>query len=188
MSRERNAHTKQTSARLTHRQEALAWKQSIREYIAANIRLVKGWPPSPVSRFPKLTPAYVGSPADKMVFYEIYNSKAQIAARTHPALVSVQRALCELWHASDPTTPVSLTTPLTYFDRLRIRNPGPSMFALDAHIDGGSIERWEDSGYRKCFSRILEGRWRDHDPFDATPRLEANQDLYHAPYVSPSFG
>lgn len=147
------------------------------------MNLVKGTPAVPVSHFPRLTPAPAGSPSDKMVFYEIYNSKAQIAARTHPALVSVQRALCELWHVSDPATPVSLSTPLAYFDRLRIRDPGPSVFALDAHIDGGSIERWEDPGYRGCFGRILEGRWHEHDPFDASPRLSAKQDLYDAPYV-----
>jgi len=41
---------------------------------------------------------------------------------------------------------VSTTTPVSYYDRLRIRFPGDSVFALGPHIDGGSLERWEDPG------------------------------------------
>ena len=114
------------------------------------------------------------------MFYEIYNSKAQIAARTHSALVNTQRALLTLWHSSDPSTLVYFSTPISYFDRLRIRNPGPSTYTLGPHIDGGSLERWEDPGFRRCFAPILEGRWRDHDPFDGTPRIDAKSDLYNA--------
>ncbi|CAL1711617.1 unnamed protein product [Somion occarium] len=143
--------------------EALAWKQAIRDYAAANGDKVKG------------------TPAENIVFYEVYNSKAQVAARTHPALINTQRALLTLWHSSDPSTPADFSTPISYFDRLRIRAPGPSSFTLGPHIDGGGLERWEDPGYRACFARILEGRWKEHDPFDATPRLDAKQDLYHAP-------
>ncbi|KAI0941545.1 hypothetical protein AcW1_003415 [Taiwanofungus camphoratus] len=153
------------------REEALAWKQSIRNYIRANEDKVKGGPP------------------DNIVFYEIYNSSAQIAARTHPALIATQRALLSLWHASRSAPPASaalsasLRTPISYFDRLRIRPPGPSTFTLGPHIDSGGVERWEDPGFRACFARILEGgeRWRAHDPFDVSPRLSAKQDLYDGP-------
>ncbi|OBZ69678.1 Uncharacterized protein YbiU [Grifola frondosa] len=145
------------------REEALGWKQSIKDYIQANVDKVKGIPP------------------DNIVFYEIYNSPAQILARTHPALIATQRALLSLWHCSSPDTQISLRTPLAYFDRLRIRPPGPSVFTLGPHIDGGSVERWEDPGFRACFARILEGNWRAHDPFDASPRIHACQDLYNTP-------
>lgn len=121
-----------------------------------------------------------GSPPNKPVFYELYNSPAQIAARTHPALVAVQRALCALWHTADPQSLVSLHTPVAYFDRLRIRDPGPSAFALDCHIDSGSLERWEDEGFRRCFGAVWEGRWRDVDVWDASARVAARQDLYDA--------
>lgn len=149
--------------------EALAWKQSIIDYTSANKPLVKGFPP------------------DNIQFFELYNSPAQIQARTHPALIKTQTFLLSLWHTSNPSSPVSLTTPISYFDRLRIRYPDPKddwgTRGLGPHIDGGSIERWEDPGFRSCFGRILEGgdRWRLHDAFDATPRLSANQDLYEAP-------
>lgn len=119
------------------------------------------------------------------MFYELYNAKAQILARTHPALITTQKYLLSLWHTSEPTSPISVRTPISYFDRIRIRPPGPSVFTLGPHIDGGSIERWEDPAFRACFQRILEGgeAWREHDPLDISPRLDANQDLYNAPYV-----
>lgn len=127
-----------------------------------------------------------GSPADNVVFYELYNTRAQLAARAHPAILTTQRALLSLWHtnASSGTAPVSLSTPISYFDRLRIRPPGPSAFVLGCHVDGGSLERWEDEGYRRCYERMFhagEG-WRDKDwLFDAGLRIAANPDLHNAP-------
>ncbi|OSC96782.1 DUF1479-domain-containing protein [Trametes coccinea BRFM310] len=149
------------------KEEALSWKQSLKDYIAANRQYVKGSPPPP----------------NDIVFYELYNAKAQILARTHPALIATQKYLLSLWHTSYPQSPVSVRTPISYFDRLRIRPPGPSVFTLGPHIDGGSVERWEDPEFRTCFQRILDGgeSWRQHDPFDISPRLGANQDLYNAP-------
>ena len=81
---------------------------------------------------------------------------------------------------------MGLRTPLAYFDRLRLRPPGPSVFALGPHVDSGGVERWEDPGFRACFARILDPAdpdpegWRAHDPFDCAPRLGAKQDLYNA--------
>ncbi|KAF5309928.1 hypothetical protein D9619_010556 [Psilocybe cf. subviscida] len=143
---------------------ALGWKQSIRDYAALNKERVKGFPP------------------DNIQVYEIYNSQAQIHARTHPSLITTQRFLLSLWHTSDPATAVDLGAPISYFDRLRIRVPGDAQFTLGPHIDGGSVERWEDGGMRRVFGRILEGggAWRGHDPFDVTPRIGARQDLYNA--------
>lgn len=54
-------------------------------------------------------------------------------------------------------------TPLAYSDRLRIRHPGDTSFALGPHMDGGSVERWEESHYRSVFGKILEGRWEEFD-------------------------
>lgn len=132
---------------------------------------------------------YVGSPAGNIVFYELYNSPAQIAARSHPSLVNTQRTLLSLWHtrSSTPADPalVSLTTPLSYFDRLRIRPPGPSAFVLGCHLDGGSLERWEDEGYRKFYEGIFtegEKGWKEKDwLFDAGLRIKANPDLHNGP-------
>ncbi|KAF9479392.1 DUF1479-domain-containing protein [Pholiota conissans] len=144
--------------------QALGWKQSIRDYAKVNVEHVKGFPP------------------DNIQVFEIYNSKAQTEARTHPSIINTQKFLLSLWHKSDPSTEVSLETPMSYFDRLRIRQPGDSKFTLGPHTDGGSVERWEDKGLQKVFSKLLEGgsNWKNHDPFDATPRLGVIQDMYHA--------
>lgn len=146
------------------KEEALRWKQEIKDYAARNAGHVKGFPP------------------ENIQIFEIYNSKPQIQARTHPSILSTHRFLLSLWHISNPNTPISLDTPLSYFDRLRIRQPGDAKFTLGPHVDGGSVERWEDPGYREVWRRILGGGgvWRSHDPFDASGRVEAKLDLYHA--------
>ena len=88
-----------------------------------------------------------------------------------------------LWHTSEPSDDIDLSIPISYFDRLRIRIPGDQSFKLGPHVDGGAVERWEDPQFRQVWSKILSGGngWRYHDSFDATPRLEAKQDLYNAP-------
>ncbi|TFK74767.1 DUF1479-domain-containing protein [Pluteus cervinus] len=146
-------------------EEALGWKQAIREYASANSDRVRGFP------------------EDNIQVFEMYNSKSQTRARIHPSLMATQQFMLSLWHKSDPSTEIDLSTPIAYFDRLRIRQPGDAKFTLGPHIDGGSVERWEDPGFRSCFKEIFAGgsRWRLHDPFDASPRIHAKQDLYNTP-------
>ncbi|EIM79482.1 uncharacterized protein STEHIDRAFT_126484 [Stereum hirsutum FP-91666 SS1] len=148
-------------------EEALKWKADILEYARVNKDHVRGYP------------------ADNIQVYEFYNSRSQTAARTHPnAIITHKWLLATLLHASDPKSKISLETPISYYDRLRIRQPGDATFALGPHIDGGSLERWEDPGYRSCFASILNtnplngNSWRAHDSFDVSPRIEANSDLY----------
>lgn len=107
--------------------EAVAWKEQIKAYIAKN-SLARGFPDN-----------------DPQV-WELYNSVAQTRARTHPGVLDTQKWLLSLFHTSDPNSPVSISTPISYYDRLRIRHPGDAVFALGPHIDGGSLERWEDPG------------------------------------------
>jgi hypothetical protein len=114
-----------------------------------------------------------GFPEGNIQAFEIYNSGAQTRARTHPAIL-------QLWHCSKPGAKPSLGNPISYFDHFRIRQPGDRSFVLGPHIDGGSLERWEDPGFRGCFRAIFGGDWQKHDPFDAAHRLDARQDLYHA--------
>ncbi|KAK2467413.1 hypothetical protein APHAL10511_000648 [Amanita phalloides] len=143
--------------------EALSWKADIQAYAALNKDQVKGFPP------------------DNIQAYELYNTPSQITARTHPNAITTQEFLLSLWHKSDPSSFVDLSNPISYFDRLRIRQPGDNKFALGPHVDGGSVEHWEDPEYRSCFKKILQGGsdWRSHDPFDASPRINARHDLYN---------
>ena len=80
-------------------------------------------------------------------------------------MLATQAALLSIFNAS-PQAEVSLATPLVYADRLRIRNPGDAKFALGPHMDGGSIERWEDPDYRMVFDKILQGQWEKYDAWE----------------------
>lgn len=139
---------------------------STRQYISYNASQVRAFPPSNPS------------------VYELYWSPSQVAARSHPHVLNTQRFLQSLWNSSDSSSSSSaLSTQhtLTYADRLRIRPPGDSGFSLGPHVDGGSVERWEDPTYRAVYRNIFSGNWEDYDPFDYAYRADANMDLYNSP-------
>ncbi|CZR55132.1 related to DUF1479 domain protein [Phialocephala subalpina] len=143
--------------------EALFWKQEIRDYIRAN-------------------PQTKAFPADNPAVYELYWSPGQIKARAHPNLLETQKFLMSSWHVdSDPKATISMSHPVAYADRLRIRMPGDAGFALGPHIDGGSAERWEPNGYGRghVYDSVFEGRWENFDPWDASGRIHAESDLYN---------
>ncbi len=60
-----------------------------------------------------------------------------------------------------------------------MRNPGDSKFALGPHIDGGSLERWEDPEYSRVYQKIIGGHWEQYDAFDAKHRIHAQMNLYN---------
>lgn len=82
----------------------------------------------------------VGFPATDPQVWEIYWSHSQVKARGHPNFNTATLALNKIWHASDSTA-IDLSKNLGYCDRLRIRKPQNESFALQEHIDSGSIER-----------------------------------------------
>ncbi|KAI9489915.1 DUF1479 domain protein [Zychaea mexicana] len=125
-------------------------------------------------------PGIAGFPEDNPQVWEVYWSQAQVKARSHPNFTATAVALNHLWHG-DKKAPINLDSNLVYCDRMRIRQPGDGKFTLAGHIDGGSLERWEDPEYRRCYTKILEGKWEEYDPYDVTHRIEANMDLYDAP-------
>ncbi|EED18666.1 DUF1479 domain protein [Talaromyces stipitatus ATCC 10500] len=143
------------------KETALKYKEKVREYIKSNKERVKAFP------------------NDDPAVYELYWAPSQVHARTHPGMINTQKFLAKLWYSSNPLSQISTTHPLMYADRFRIRNPGDAKFALGPHSDGGSLERWEDPEYRRCYSKILEGKWEEYDPFDANHRISAHQDLYN---------
>ena len=86
----------------------------------------------------------------------------------------------KLWHSTDKEALISTSRPLVYADRVRIRQPGDSGFALGPHIDGGSLERWEPGGYGLggVYDKIWQGDWEKYDPWEASSRIPAVSDLY----------
>ncbi|KAG5971524.1 hypothetical protein E4U55_001217 [Claviceps digitariae] len=142
--------------------EARAYKEEVEEYVRRN-----PW-----------TRAF---PADTPQVYELYWSAPQLKARSHPSLLHVQHRLMSLiWHTSSEKAQISLHNPLCYADRLRIRQPGDATFALGPHMDGGSVERWERSGYGRggVYDNIWDGDWENYDAWDASGRVDAVNNLY----------
>ncbi|KAJ7488042.1 hypothetical protein FB451DRAFT_1226299 [Mycena latifolia] len=150
--------------------QARAWKTSLEEFIKAN-------------------PQAEGFPEEDKQFFHLYWTKAQVQARAHPNMLAASTWLNILYHVTSEETPegVDLATPLSYADRFRIRHPGVPWGSFPPHIDGGSIERWEDENFRACFADILSGAWMKHDPYALEPRLEARTSLYRRPDQSSVF-
>jgi hypothetical protein len=145
---------------------ALDWKESIREYVKTN-------------------PQAKGFPEHNPQVFDLFWTPAQIEARTHPNMIKIVTRMNQLCTVS-PDAPISLTNPVLYADRCRIRQPGDTSFSLGPHSDSGTIERWEDETYRSVYEQILT-RWEDWDPFNMDGRVEANTDLYDSPGGSSVF-
>jgi hypothetical protein len=95
-------------------------------------------------------------------------------------MLKTQRFLMSYWHSSNPHTPISTKHPISYADRLRMRLPGDSRFALGPHVDGGSVERWDERGYGlgKVYDSIWQGKWEEFDPWESSCRLPVKSDLH----------
>ena len=168
------------------RDEARAYKFEIEEYVRRNPQtrgkcffLTLTF--SPYGPPKMCADRLLGFPANNPQVIELYWSSPQLRARAHPAMLRAQTALmASLWHASDAAAPIALRTPLSYADRLRIRQPGDTQFALGPHQDGGSVERWEPAGYGLggVYDAVLRGDWEAYDPFDAAGRAHAVTDLH----------
>ncbi|KAJ3543225.1 hypothetical protein NM208_g3687 [Fusarium decemcellulare] len=141
------------------KKEATSMFDSLKDFVAENRSDIMGWP------------------AESPVMLNLYNSPTQIAVRTHPNQIKVQKALNSLYHdASGETSP----QPLSYTDATRIRPPGQSFLGLGPHIDAGSLSRWADPQYRKVYDKILSGHPEQHDAYDLGVRKDANQFLFEA--------
>ncbi|KAI1748730.1 DUF1479 domain protein [Xylaria castorea] len=142
--------------------EARTYKSDIEEYVRQN-------------------PSTKAFPQDNPQVFELYWSSPQVRARAHPNLLKVQSKLMNVWQLSNPGSSISLSQTLAYADRLRIRQPGDTKFALGPHVDGGSVERWEKNGYGLggVYDKVFEGYWEEYDPWDASTRVSANMDNYN---------
>ncbi|KAF1998619.1 DUF1479-domain-containing protein [Amniculicola lignicola CBS 123094] len=142
-------------------EEALNWKEDLRQYIKAN-------------------PQTAAFPADNPQVFELYWSRTQMLARGHPNLLKASRFLMSFWHSANPDTPISTQHPVSYCDRLRMRLPGDARFALGPHVDGGSVERWDEKGYGlgHVYDSVWKGEWENFDPWEASCRLPVVSDMH----------
>ncbi|HMG49404.1 MAG TPA: YbiU family protein [Inquilinus sp.] len=124
--------------------------------------------------------------------FAIYWSRPQVEARQHPNMAAARRFLNRLWRFADTGDEATAgklffdpDREVAYADRVRRRQPGDTTLGLSPHMDGGSIERWLDPGYRRVYRRIFTGDWERHDPFDGEFRVEARE--FPAPNTSTFF-
>jgi Protein of unknown function (DUF1479) len=129
----------------------------------------------------KRHPAVAGNPlpATDPQIWRVYWTKPQVEARSHPNVIKCQIAMSKLYSCSEDVE-VDVTSQAMYADRFRVRYPGQAG-NLPAHLDNGSIERWEDTEGCMTYRAIWEGRWEEYDAWDIDHRAEAVIDLYGGP-------
>ncbi|KAF9266403.1 DUF1479-domain-containing protein [Marasmius fiardii PR-910] len=150
--------------------QAAGWKASLDQFVKENSTEIEGFPEG------------------DMQFFQVYWTKPQVEARSHPNMLAASAWLNNLYSSPEERLDgVDMSTPLTYADRFRMRHPGGHWGAFPPHVDGGSIERWETPAFRSCFSEILSGNWRAHNPYDWSSRLNACKSLHHKPHHASIF-
>jgi hypothetical protein len=113
----------------------------------------------------------------KPQIYGVYWSRAQMEARTDPAMASARAFLNGLWNFAGPDGDVcDPRLDLVYADRVRFREPGDSSLGLSPHVDAGSIDRWIDPAYHgKVYRHVFGGDLARYRPFDAWGRTEIQE-------------
>jgi hypothetical protein len=145
------------------------WDRDIAEYVERNnldARLMN-----------RAEDKYFGQLASsKPQIYGVYWSKPQVLARQSSELTQARVFLNRLWRTeSEGRVHFDPNHVPVYADRLRRRPPGSESLGLSAHCDGGSVERWIESNFRKVYRHVFSGHWRDYDPFDAAWRTDVEE-------------
>lgn len=105
-----------------------------------------------------------------------YWSQPQMLARQSDELAATRRWLNRLWNYRHEGADVfNPDLERTYADRVRMREPGDATLGLSPHVDGGSIERWIDPGYRHVYDAVYHGDIARYRAFDAASRTEARE-------------
>lgn len=161
------------------RRQAEEWNGAIGEYLAHNRYAERPADPS-------LDKYFSGLQSGRPQIFGIYWSKPQMQARQGPELAETRAFLNRLWrHESEGRTEFDPDRECTYADRIRRREPGDRTLGLSPHMDGGSVERWIDKGYRQVYRHVFGGDWRRYDPFDAAWRTATEE--IPSPAVCSSF-
>ncbi|SAL30090.1 dioxygenase [Caballeronia cordobensis] len=114
--------------------------------------------------------------SSKPQIYGVYWSKPQVLARQSASLTRARVFLNKLWrNESEGHVHFDPERVPAYADRLRRRPPGSASLGLSAHCDGGSVERWIESNFRKVYRHVFSGNWRAYDAFDAAFRPDVEE-------------
>ncbi|KAI2607211.1 DUF1479-domain-containing protein [Hypoxylon fragiforme] len=140
---------------LVPEETANGWFEDLNNYVQENQGVISGWP------------------AETPFILQLYWSRTQMEARTHPRAMALHQALNEMWHDDDDAGK-AFASPLVYADAARIRPPGVPFRGLGPHIDAGSLSRWADPNYRQVYEKVWTGSPDEYDAYDLTDRKRAN--------------
>jgi hypothetical protein len=128
-----------------------AWNSDLANYLETNNYLEKlKQGAAPDNYFSTLASA-------KPQIYGVFWSRAQMEARTDPAMARAEVFLNGLWRASPEGPVFDPDQNLIYADRVRFQ-PGDASLGLSAHVDTGSIDRWIDPAYQGKVYRHVRRR------------------------------
>jgi len=142
-----------------------AWNDTLMEYVARNDYFEKQKAKDGMDQY------FSTLSSSRPQIFGLYWSKPQMEARTSEELATARKWLNRLWNFdSENGTEFDPDRECLYADRLRQREPGDDTLGLSPHVDGGSVERWLDRGYRSVYRHLLSGAVDRYDPFDAAFR------------------
>ena len=96
--------------------------------------------------------------ASKPEIYPVYWSSAQMEARQHPRMATVQAFLNSQWISeTDGHTWFDPNQDSLYPDRIRRRPPGADSGGLGTHLDPGTLDLWMTEGYQQHFRHLFSG-------------------------------
>ena len=142
-----------------------SWNDTLMEYVARNDYFKKQKAKDGMDQY------FATLSSSRPQIFGLYWSKPQMEARTSEELATARKWLNRLWDfKSENGTEFDPDRECLYADRLRQREPGDNTLGLSPHVDGGSVERWLDQGYRSVYRHLLAGTVDSYDPFDAAFR------------------
>ena len=153
------------------REQAGEWSAELGRYVENNGYLEQEKEKRGMDKY------FSGLAAGQPQIFCVYWSRPQIAARQSEEMAQTRQWLNRLWDFQDENGSAVFNPDreCTYADRIRRRQPGDDTLGLSPHVDGGSVERWLDPGFRAVYNEALSGDWRQFNPFRASHRPEARE-------------
>ena len=147
-----------------------SWNETLMAYVAENDYFEKQKAKAGMDKY------FSSLSSSRPQIFGLYWSRPQMEARTSDELALARRWLNRLWtYTSDNGVEFDPDRECLYADRLRQREPGDNTLGLSPHVDGGSVERWLDAGFRDVYRHLLSGDVESYDPFDAAFRTATRE-------------
>ena len=146
------------------------WNETLMSYVSENSYFEKQAEKAGMDKY------FSALASGKPQIFGLYWSRPQMEARTSQEMADLRSWLNRLWKwDSENGVEFNPDQECLYADRLRQREPGDDTLGLSPHVDGGSVERWIDPGYRNVYRHIFSGEIDKYNPFDAAYRTTSSE-------------